>query len=162
MFMKIQEITIPADVKVQIQSKQILVTGSLGTLYIKINKTFKNTWVIAQALLTNAIIGVSQGYLQKLQIYGSGYRVTTITKDTITLKLGYSYDTQITIPFGITVQANKYNQILCVGIDKQKLSQFTQDLQKVRPYNIYKKKGIYPIGSTLPVKVSGKPGIFYI
>ena len=160
--MRLQEIVIPSDVKIRIQSKQIVVTGSLGTLYIKMSKTFNNTWSIAQSLLNNAIVGVSQGYLQKLQIYGSGYRVTDIKENSIMLKLGHSYDTEISVPSGITVQANKYNQILCVGIDKQKLSQFTRDLQKARPYNIYKKKGIYPIGSTLPVKVSGKPGIFYV
>lgn len=160
--MRLQEIVIPSDVEIKVRSKQIVITGSLGTLYIKINKTFTNTWSAAQSILANAIVGVSQGYLQKLQIYGSGYRVVGITEDTITLKLGYSYDTEITIPSGIVARANKYNQILCVGIDKQRLSQFTRDLQKARPYNIYKKKGIYPIGSTLPVKVSGKPGIFYV
>jgi large subunit ribosomal protein L6 len=160
--MKLQEVTIPSGVEICVQSRQIKVKGSLGTLYIKVNKTFDETWSMAQSLLNNAIVGVNQGYLQKLQIYGSGYRVTDIKENSIVLKLGYSYDTEINIPFGIMVQANKYNQILCVGIDKQKLSQFTRNLQKARPYNIYKKKGIYPIGSILPAKVSGKPGIFYV
>lgn len=152
-------ILVPSGVSVKVYKRYISIKGSLGTLYLSLKTCSPSTWKLHLAMLNNILVGVSQGYIKKLQINGSGYRVSSITETSLILKLGYSHDVTIAIPKGIVVQTNKYNQILCIGIDKQVLSQFSKSIEKARPYNIYKKKGIFPAGGNLPMKLAGKPGL---
>lgn len=155
----IHTFTIPSETVLSVYKKCLEVRGPLGTLHIDMrhwnsisNKTYRT-------LLQNAITGVTKGYLKKLKIQGSGYRVLSIEEKKLTIKLGYSHDVVIPIPKGITIRSNKYNQILCVGIDKQTLSQFCANIERSRKYNVYKQKGIFPVNKTLVMKFPGKPGL---
>ena len=155
----LQTFKIPKGVEVIVHRGCINVRGPLGTLYIDPRHWNTHSTKTYSALIKNAINGVEKGYLKKLKIQGSGYRVLSINENSLTLKLGYSHDVSIDIPKGIVVRSNRYNQILCVGIDKQSLSQFCANIEKARKYNVYKQKGIFPVGKTLSLKHPGKPGL---
>jgi len=157
--MKATTFTTPKQVSVHVYANHIKVSGSLGTIYINLVDCNNKNWNIYFSLLVNALQGVSQGYLKKLKIQGGGYRVSEITESQLVLKLGYSHDNKVTVPKGVVVRSNKYNQLLCVGVDKQALSQFTSSIERIRPYNIYKKKGVFSVGGVLPFKMAGKPGL---
>jgi large subunit ribosomal protein L6 len=150
---------IPSEATLRIYKKCIEVRGPLGTLHYNLHNWNSISNKTHRTILQNAITGVTKGFLKKLKIQGSGYRVLSIEKNKLILKLGYSHDVHITIPEGITVRSNKYNQVLCVGIDKQALSQFCANIEKARKYNVYKQKGIFPVNKTLVMKFPGKPGL---
>lgn len=154
----LQSLNIPKNIKIFVYPTQIQVTGSLGTLYINTSFWNKKLANLYSSLLKNAITGVSQGFLVKLKIQGSGYRVVDVTKNQLCLKLGYSHDSLIEIPRTIKIFYNKHNQILCIGTNKQELGEFCKKLQFIRKPNPYKAKGIFPVGKTIPLKLPGKPG----
>lgn len=151
---------VPKGTTLEIQGCQIKVSGPLGTLFLDCSQWKPGSLSLTlRALLSNAIEGVSQGFVQKLKIKGGGYRVTSIEDGVLRIRLGYSHELEIPVPKTVTARSNKHNQILCVGIDKQELFDFCKTLERLRKYNIYKQKGIFPTTQTLLMKFPGKPGI---
>lgn len=154
-----EQLHIPAQVYLHIKNHVIRVRGPLGTLYVDIYQWTPKTHSFYHTALKNAIQGVSQGFFKKLKIQGSGYRVVLITETHLTLRLGYSHDTVISIPKNTIVRSNRYNQLLCMSINKEALSVFCSQLKKLRTYNSYRQKGIFDLGKPIAVKQAGKPGI---
>jgi len=86
--------------------------------------------------------GTSQGFEKRLVLIGTGYRAN-VQGNILDLQVGYSHPTQLNIPEGIEVKAEKKNTVLIVcGADKQRVGQFAADIRAVRPPEPYKGKGI--------------------
>lgn len=151
-------VSLPEGTVLSVKNSCLEISGSLGTVRLEIKAWTPSTHNLYKSLIANAIQGVSTGFLQKLKIQGGGYRAVSVDKHSLVLRLGYSHDISVNVPAGIHVRINKYNQILCVGNDKQSLAQFCSKLKHLREYNIYKQKGIFSVGAVLPLKAPGKPG----
>jgi ribosomal protein L6P/L9E len=59
------------------------------------------------------------------------------------LKLGFSHEVILTIPKYIKVHVLKANKIMCVGSDKDQLSQFISTIRLSKKKDPYKGKGIF-------------------
>ena len=63
------------------------------------------------SLLSGLVAGVTQGFNQKLEINGVGYRAAVQGKN-LQLQLGFSHDVQYPIPAGIGIVCEKPTMIL--------------------------------------------------
>ncbi|MBO5138044.1 MAG: 50S ribosomal protein L6 [Bacilli bacterium] len=152
-------INVPESVKVTEENGYVKVTGPKGTLEEKMlkNITMKqenNTITLERknefakvnhgtmnALITNMIEGVTNGYEKAIEINGVGYRFNVQGKKVV-INAGYSHPVEMEIPEGITVEQSGNNDIVVKGINKQKVGQFAAEIRKVREPEPYKGKGI--------------------
>jgi len=110
------------------------------------------TW----ALITNMIHGVSEGFKKQLNLVGVGYKAT-VSQKIIELNLGYSHPIKYTLPEGIKATVNANTKIILESSDKQLLGQVSAEIQKFRPPEPYKGKGILFEGEQIKRK-AGKSG----
>ena len=73
-----------------------------------------------QSLVNNLVIGVTQGYTNKMEIFGVGYRVQAKGKD-LEFALGYSHPVPIEAPEGITFAVETPPSSRCRVSTKQKV-----------------------------------------
>ena len=109
-----------------------------------------------RALIRNMIHGVTEGFEKQLNLVGVGYRASVSQKN-IELNLGYSHPIKYTLPEGINATVNANTKILLESSDKQLLGQVSAEIQKFRPPEPYKGKGILFEGVQIKRK-SGKSG----
>jgi len=98
-------------------------------------------WGLSRTLVNNLVTGVTQGFTQKLEIQGVGYRAAVQGK-TLNLQLGFSHDVPYPIPAGITIVTEKPTAIAISGIDKQLVGQVAAEIRGWRPPEPYKGKGV--------------------
>jgi large subunit ribosomal protein L6 len=97
---------------------------------------------LMRALLSNAAIGVSQGWSKDLEIVGIGYRAESKGRSVL-FNLGYSHPIDFALPEGIEVDVDaKANKVTVRGIDRQAVGQIAADIRSLRPPEPYKGKGI--------------------
>lgn len=154
-------VPVPAGVEVTIDGSHVVVKGPKGEL----ERTFSNIITIAQegdelivsrpddsrtsramhglsrSLLNNMVIGVSQGFVKKLELQGVGYRVALKGKN-LELSLGFSHPVVVEPEDGITFECPDNTHILVKGIDNQRVGQVAADIRDFRPPEPYKGKGI--------------------
>lgn len=97
-------------------------------------------WGLTRTLLSNMVLGVSQGYEKRLEVEGTGYRAA-VQGDALELSLGFSHAVKVKIPEGISVSVDK-NVIAASGADKQQVGEFAAKIRRLRPVEPYKGKGI--------------------
>jgi large subunit ribosomal protein L6 len=97
---------------------------------------------LTRALLSNMVVGVSEGYEIRLAIVGTGYRAVMEGSD-MRLSLGYSHDIVVVPPPGLSFQVEERGQLIIINaIDKEMIGQVAADIRKLRPPEPYKGKGI--------------------
>lgn len=154
-------IDVPSGVSVTLNNNTVTVKGPKGTLTREFNKDIlinmeDNKIIIARpseeklhkalhgltrALISNMIIGVTDGFEKALEINGVGYRATKAgTK--VNLVLGYSHPVEVEESSGITIDVPAPNKIIVKGIDKQLVGQIAAQIRELRPPEPYKGKGI--------------------
>ena len=94
-----------------------------------------------RALIQNMINGVTQGYSQKLEIVGVGYRAEMKGKK-LQLMLGYSHPILFGPPDGVNIEAPTQTSVLVTGIDKQLVGLVAAKIRSFRPPEPYKGKGV--------------------
>ena len=109
-----------------------------------------------RSLVNNLVIGVTQGYTNKMEIFGVGYRVQAKGKD-LEFALGYSHPVPIEAPEGITFAVESPTKFSVSGIDKQKVGEISAVIRRLRRPDPYKGKGIRYEGEQIRRKV-GKTG----
>ena len=170
-------IAIPAGVTVDIaENNQVTVKGPKGTLErvlpaemaitkegdeIKVTrpndlKKMKSLHGLTRTLISNMIIGVTEGYEKRLEVNGVGYRAAKQGKK-LTLSLGYSHPVEMEDPEGIEVTVDGQNLIIVKGIDKEKVGQYAAEIREKRAPEPYKGKGIKYVDEVIRRKV-GKTG----
>ena len=106
------------------------------------------------ALISNLIKGVREGYEENLEVKGVGYKVVLKDKR-LELSLGKSHLDYVDIPPELEVKVES-NKIIIKGKDKQKVTSFAAAIRRLRLPSIYKKdKGIYYFGEEIKLR-SGK------
>lgn len=111
---------------------------------------------LARALLASLIQGVSSGFEKKLEIVGTGYRVTAKGRD-LDFSLGYSHNIVVKAPEGIAFTVSDPTHLTVSGIDKQQVGEIAAQIRKLRPPEPYKGKGIKYAGERIRRK-AGKAG----
>ena len=106
--------------------------------------------------INNMILGVSQGFQKQLNLVGVGFRATLNQKELV-LNLGYSHPIKYLLPDGISASVNANTKITLESSDKQLLGQVSAEIQKFRPPEPYKGKGVLFEGQKLKRK-AGKSG----
>ncbi|MCS7163417.1 MAG: 50S ribosomal protein L6 [Thermodesulfovibrio sp.] len=170
-------IKIPENVNVTVENRQVIVKGPKGQLSYVLpegidvnidNKTifvtrqsnlskYKALHGLARSLISNMVVGVSEGFTKSLQIHGVGYRAQ-LSGNKIILNVGYSHPVEFVLPEGIKATVDeKQTTITLSGIDKQLLGQVAANLRAIRPPDPYKGKGIRYSDEVLKLK-PGKTG----
>src|ERR1700683_4011675 len=97
----------------------------------------RQMWGLGRTLVNNLVTGVTNGFTQKLEINGVGYRAAVQGKN-LQLQLGFSHDVAYPIPEGISIVCEKPTAITVSGIDKQKVGQVAAEIRGYRPPEPYK------------------------
>lgn len=111
---------------------------------------------LTRTLINNMVLGVTEGYVKKLEIVGTGYRVQN--KDgNLEFALGYSHPITVEPPAGITFTVEAPTRFQVEGIDKQLVGEVAANIRKLRKPDPYKGKGVRYAGEQIRRKV-GKAG----
>jgi large subunit ribosomal protein L6 len=169
-------VTVPSGVDVKVDGTQVTVKGSKGELSREFTdrvsfsmddgvitvareddtRESRALHGLSRALLSNMVVGVSEGFSKVLEIQGVGYRASLKGSD-IELLVGFSHPVNVKAPKGITFDVPEPTRIIVTGIDKEQVGQVAADIRKVRPPEPYKGKGIRYSGEYVRRK-AGKAG----
>jgi len=128
----------------------MIITQENGTLTVNRpsdNKQHKALHGLTRTLLSNMIVGVTDGWTRALEINGVGYRAA-LEGQTLVLNLGFSHQVRIDPPpnvqyvVGERKSANEPLSLLVRGIDKQVVGEEAARIRSLRPPEPYKGKGI--------------------
>jgi large subunit ribosomal protein L6 len=154
-------VAIPAGVQASINGGIIEVKGPKGTLSMPLaddisyaieaneirvspaneTKRARAFWGMQRTLVSNLVVGVSDGFTRVLEITGVGYRAAVQGK-ILRLQLGYSHDVNYEIPDGITIKTPDQTTVEISGSDRQKVGQVAAEIRRWRKPEPYKGKGI--------------------
>lgn len=154
-------IGLPEGVEVKINKGTVEVTGPKGNLSGEVNqdikldikdgqltvsrpndsKYYKSLHGLYRSLLNNMVEGVTNGFEKKLEIVGVGYKAE-MSKDRLTLQLGYSHPIVFLPPEGVEIVVADPTNISVSGIDKHLVGQVAAKIRSFRPPEPYKGKGI--------------------
>jgi len=157
-----QPITVPSGVEVTISDTNVRVKGPKGQLEYQLvgdvsiardgdvlnvsraddARGNRSLHGLQRTLISNMVVGVSEGFAKELEIVGVGYRAVAQGTDGIELAVGYSHPVRIKAPAGITFEVPQPTRIIVRGHDKQLVGQVAADIRKVRKPEPYKGKGI--------------------
>ena len=136
------------DLVIDNETLSVILSNESSTKTALIGTTWKH--------INNMIYGVSQGFQKQLNLVGVGFRVTLNQKELV-LNLGYSHPIKYSLPDGISASVNANTKITLESSDKQLLGQVSAEIQKFRPPEPYKGKGVLFEGQKLKRK-AGKSG----
>lgn len=106
---------------------------------------------LTRALISNMVVGVTEGFTKNLEIQGVGYRCAAKGKD-LEFALGFSHPVVIKAPEGITFEVPQPTRINISGADKQAVGQIAANIRRLRPPDAYKGKGIRYAGEVVRKK----------
>lgn len=164
-----KSIAIPSGVKLDLKGNHISVTGPKGNLsfahpdgvsvkmegdQVQVERSSDSRrhrafHGLTRALIQNMVIGVTDGYSQRMEVYGTGYGCT-LSGNTLELNVGYSHTIKLPVPAGIKVTVEVAQargdetpaKLLIQGIDKQTVGQFARAVKDARLPEPYKGKGV--------------------
>jgi large subunit ribosomal protein L6 len=106
---------------------------------------------LTRSILSNMIVGVTQGYEKKLEIVGVGY-VATLQGDLLSLRVGFANEIKRKVPAGLKVTCPDQTHIVIQGCDKQQVGQFAAEVRSARKPEPYKGKGVRYQGEFVKLK----------
>jgi len=170
-------VTVPSGVDVTIDGRDVRVKGPRGQLaltvvepitvgqgadgVIEVNRpnderVSRSLHGLTRSLINNMVLGVTQGYEKRMEIVGTGYRVTA-KGASLEFALGYSHPITVDPPEGISFVVEAPTRFLVQGIDKQQVGEVAANIRKLRKPDPYKGKGVRYAGEQIRRKV-GKAG----
>lgn len=165
--LKPKTLKIPQQVTVTVEESRVRIVGPKGELSHPLDKhtsvrvqdgeiiietkvADKNSKArngLTQALLRNALVGVTMGFTKTLELSGVGYRAQ-LSEDELILSLGFSHPVKFKVFEGIHFSVSE-NKITVSGIDKRLVGQIAHNIRSVRPPEPYKGKGIRYLGEKI-------------
>lgn len=154
-------VSLPKGVEVGIKGQDVTVKGPKGTLsqslhpFVSISEADQSLqlapvedksdhWAMTgtmRALVNNMVVGVTDGFVRKLNLVGVGYRAQA-KGQTLNLSLGFSHPVDYPVPEGISIETPAPTEIVVTGIDKQQVGQVAAEIRAYRPPEPYKGKGV--------------------
>jgi len=172
-----QPIAIPSGVDVTVEGRTITVKGPKGTLEHQAPESItvardgdalvvtrpdderanRALHGLTRSLVSNMVVGVSDGFVRELEIVGVGYRAQAQGPAKLELQVGYSHTVPVEAPEGVTFEVPQPTRIVVRGIDKQLVGQVAADIRKIRKPEPYKGKGVRYAGEHI-IRKAGKTG----
>jgi large subunit ribosomal protein L6 len=169
-------ITVPAGVEVTISGRNVTVKGPKGTLSRDIpgdiivrqeestilverpndERQNRSLHGLSRTLVSNMVIGVTDGFAKELEIVGVGYRAEAAGSD-LRLALGFSHPVMVPAPAGISFEIPVQTRVIVRGIDKELVGQVAANIRAIRKPEPYKGKGVRYLGEHI-VRKAGKTG----
>lgn len=171
-------VTVPAAVNnVSIEGRTVTVTGPKGELThevpapITVVRAEDGSIVVSRpdderenralhgltrTLINNMVLGVTEGFTKKLEIVGTGYRVTAKGTD-LEFALGFSHPVVVKAPEGISFAVESPTKFAVNGIRKQQVGEVAANIRKLRKPEPYKGKGVRYADETV-LRKAGKAG----
>ena len=154
-------VEIPKGVETNVSDTEILVKGSKGNLRLELHNSVavahdgeilsisakdgsRQANAMAgtfRSLINNMMLGVSIGFVKKLELQGVGYRAKAEGKK-INITVGYSHPINYQLPEGVSAETPSQTEIVISGADKQLVGQVAAEIRDFRPPEPYKGKGI--------------------
>ena len=155
-------ISVPAGVDCKLDGVELKVKGPKGQLERKLHPNMqvviegnlitvtrptdgridRSLHGLTRTLVSNMVLGVTEGFSKTLNIVGVGYKVDLKGK-ALNLSLGYSHTIDYPAPEGIEFDVDsKKNIIIVKGKDKEVVGQVAAEIRKLRPPEPYKGKGV--------------------
>jgi large subunit ribosomal protein L6 len=166
-----QTITIPENVTVIVDNRQVKVSGPKGELTLnlplKINIEVKDKKIIVsretndkitkschgstRAHLQNMVTGVVTPWTKSLEIRGTGYKAS-VSGDKLSVSAGFIHPVFITAPKGITIEVAEDTKVTVIGSDRTIVGQVGSNIRKIKPPEPYKGKGIRYLNEFIKLK----------
>ena len=154
-------VPIPEGAQVKMEGQRLEIKGTKGsmemnvheyigvleqdnTLQIEVKSNEREALALAgttRALVSNMVLGVTQGWERKLLLQGVGYRAQAQGKK-LNLQLGFSHPIEYQLPEGIDVVTPSQTEIVVSGVDKQLVGQVSAEIRAFRPPEPYKGEGV--------------------
>ena len=154
-------VEVPSGVDLEIAAGEIKAKGKLGELTMKVvddvqvsrednlvwvkpandGKRARMMWGTTRSLLSNLVVGVSEGFSKRLLITGVGYRAAMQGKELV-LQLGHSHEIRYPLPEGIKVDVPNQTEIVISGPNNQVVGQVAAEIRSYRKPEPYKGKGV--------------------
>ena len=170
-------ITVPGGVDVSIAGGSVTVKGPKGTLSRTIPgaitvrqdegtllverpddaRESRSLHGLTRTLVSNMVVGVTDGFSKELEIIGVGYRAEAQTPTTLRLALGFSHPVILEAPSGVTFEVPSQTRIIVRGIDKELVGQVAANIRAIRKPEPYKGKGVRYLGEKV-LRKAGKTG----
>ena len=171
-------ITVPSGVEVTLNGQQVNVKGPKGSLSLSVAEPLtvaknddgavqvsrpnderenRSLHGLTRTLVSNMVVGVTEGYVKKLEIVGVGYRVMAKGPQQLEFALGYSHPVVINAPEGVTFAVETPTKLSVSGIDKQLVGETAANIRTLRKPEPYKGKGVRYAGEQVRRK-AGKAG----
>jgi large subunit ribosomal protein L6 len=114
-----------------------------------------------RSLISNMVLGVTEGYTKKLELVGVGYKASN-QGNLLDLALGYSHNIVFEIPKELKVSTSQEKgqnpMISFESTDKQLLGQVCAKIRSLRKPEPYKGKGVKFAGEVLRRKAGKSAG----
>ena len=170
-------VTVPSGVDVAISGRDVTVKGPKGQLALTVTEPItvghgadgaievtrpddqrvsRSLHGLTRSLINNMVLGVTQGFEKRMEIVGTGYRVTA-KGESLEFALGYSHPITVDPPEGIAFVVEAPTRFVVQGIDKQQVGEVAANIRKLRKPDPYKGKGVRYSGEQIRRKV-GKAG----
>ena len=169
-------IPVPAGVTVTIDGRAVQVKGPKGELSLNVaapievaledgqvvvtrpddERASRSLHGLTRTLISNQIIGVTEGYSKGLEVVGTGYRVQA-KGSSLEFALGYSHSITVDPPAGISFEVEGNTKLTVRGIDKQAVGEVAANIRELRKPEPYKGKGVRYAGEVVRRK-AGKSG----
>jgi large subunit ribosomal protein L6 len=167
-----QPIPVPAGVTIAIEPQRVTVNGPKGELSERVHRDILVEQVedqlivrrptdrgehralhgLTRTLVANMVHGVTDGFEERLEIQGVGYRAQLRGRD-LELALGYSHPVSVKAPDGIEFEVPQPTRIVVRGASKQMVGEVAAFIRKQRKPEPYKGKGIRYEGEYVARKV---------
>ena len=168
-------ITVPASVNVDVAEGVVTVKGPNGTMTRNIpdgititqegdvltvdrrndETIYRSLHGLTRTLVSNMVVGVTDGWTRELEIIGVGYRAAAGAPGVLDLALGFSHPVKFTAPEGITFEVPAPTRVIIKGADKEVVGQVAASIRKIRKPEPYKGKGVRYLGERV-VRKAGK------
>jgi large subunit ribosomal protein L6 len=174
-------ITVPGGVDIDIANGAVTVKGPKGTLSrvipgeitVRRDTTSDSANLIVErpddarenrslhgltrTLVSNMVVGVTDGFTKELEIIGVGYRAEAQGPGTLRMALGFSHPVIVNAPEGITFECPTQTRVIVKGIDKEIVGQVAANIRQLRKPEPYKGKGVRYLGEKV-LRKAGKTG----
>lgn len=164
-------VSIPSGVSVKIEDNQIIVEGKLGKLtqpFTDVTISVEDDTVIVsrpsdakdhrakhglyRSLISNMVLGVSEGWTKSLELVGVGYRASNQGQK-LDLALGFSHNIVLNIAPEVKVETisdkGKNPIVKLTSFDKQLVGQVAAKIRAFRSPEPYKGKGVRFVGEII-------------
>ena len=169
-------ISVPSGVEVTISGRNVTVKGPKGTLSRDIpgdiivrkeedtivverpndERQNRSLHGLSRTLVSNMVIGVTDGFAKELEIVGVGYRAEAAGSD-LRLALGFSHPVMVPAPAGISFEIPVQTRVIVKGIDKELVGQVAANIRSIRKPEPYKGKGVRYLNEHI-LRKAGKTG----